>query len=90
MGLNFHLHAPLSRVGCAPQVHRIRGARGKANGRIAQLVEQLAFNQLVLGSNPSPSTLTDFLGEAVGLAAYERKFRVSRREFPDFEEFIGE
>ncbi len=27
------------------------------NGKVAQLVEQLAFNQLVLGSNPSLSTL---------------------------------
>ena len=28
--------------------------------RIAQLVEQLAFNQLVLGSSPSPRTSTNF------------------------------
>ena len=30
--------------------------QGQANARIAQLVEQLAFNQLVLGSSPSPRT----------------------------------
>lgn len=29
---------------------------GHTNGKVAQLVEQLAFNQLVLGSNPSLST----------------------------------
>ena len=30
--------------------------RGNLKARIAQLVEQLAFNQLVLGSSPSPRT----------------------------------
>ena len=33
-----------------------RRKAGRAKARIAQLVEQLAFNQLVLGSSPSPRT----------------------------------
>ncbi len=34
----------------------LRPSTGEINARIAQLVEQLAFNQLVLGSSPSPRT----------------------------------
>ncbi len=39
-----------------PPVKRKRGKH--TNAWVAQLVEQLAFNQLVLGSNPSPRILT--------------------------------
>jgi len=37
-----------------------RPARRVAKARIAQLVEQLAFNQLVLGSSPSPRIFFDY------------------------------
>ena len=36
------------------------------NAQIAQLVEQLAFNQLVLGSSPSPRTINFKEGSLFG------------------------
>ena len=48
-----------------------RPASREAKARIAQLVEQLAFNQLVLGSSPSPRIFSVSGFKTVGSAFYD-------------------
>ncbi len=51
---------------------------GGTNAQIAQLVEQLAFNQLVLGSNPSLRTFplgAQFPSCALCLELFSRPFQ---------------
>lgn len=50
----------LRRIGCAP-ISPPRPQGYTNNARIAQLVEQLAFNQLVVGSNPTRPTILSLL-----------------------------